>query len=375
MNTEQIEHFVMRYLESMECQVMEKTPVYVTVKLSEQADRALTNRPYYWGFVDRTGAEPETMRFTFVFDPAKLPPERGPVSYVTAPAGQPPASGGTNQPDGGQDSIMGRYFGVAPAFTGGGGGIGRIPRENVHYGSPRLESMMRAAAEQGRFIALFDQGYAEHRPISRGPKRSLAYEPWLMLNLKVEFACDLKREEIHSLGISLYNGAIQEGFMEQLQQRDMSPKLPNHVHTVPSRFTVDQGILLIEDHLNELLKDIDLTWAIEASERLEEELDLLDAYYIPLLKQEQEQEAARAAQEAAPAVVPTIINKPPSSLILPEDKEQQKESEQEQTESSVPMSIQEQYNMRRKELEWQFEPRIEIHLINAALVHLPHEQS
>lgn len=374
MNTQQIENFVMRYLESMECQVMEKTSVYVTVKLSEQADRALTNRPYYWGFVDRTGAEPETMRFTFVFDPTKLPPERGPVSYVTAPVGQPSGSAASDQ---GQDPILGRYFGVAPAFTGGGGGIGRIPRENVHYGSPRLESMMQAAAEQGQFVSLFDQGYAEHRPVSRGPKRSLAYEPWLMLNLKVEFACDLKREEIHSFGISLHSGHLVEQFMEELQQRDMSPKLPNHVHTVPSRFTFEQGVLLIEDHLKQLLQDIDLAWAIEASERLEEELDRLDAYYIPLLKQEQEAKAAGNSQELAPqAGAARKAAKDKGAMVnlhLPTSSDP-KENEEESDGPSM-MSLEEQYNMRRQELEWQFEPRIEVHLINAALIHLPYGQS
>ncbi|MCY9739798.1 YqhG family protein, partial [Paenibacillus thiaminolyticus] len=87
MNTEQVRDYVLRYLEATDCHILEKSPAHVTVKLSERADRVLTNRPYYWGFIDRTGAEAETMRFTFVFDPAAMPPEPPrAVSYGSAPA-------------------------------------------------------------------------------------------------------------------------------------------------------------------------------------------------------------------------------------------------------------------------------------------------
>ena len=61
----------MAYLEATECTVIEKSPEHVTVKLSPQADKMLTNRPYYWGFVERTGAPAETLSFNFVFDPEK----------------------------------------------------------------------------------------------------------------------------------------------------------------------------------------------------------------------------------------------------------------------------------------------------------------
>ncbi|MED4605369.1 YqhG family protein, partial [Paenibacillus validus] len=69
MNAQQIQSFVLRYLEAEQCEIMEKHPAYVTVKLSPSADRDLTHRPYYWSFVERTGVTPETMTCTFIFDP------------------------------------------------------------------------------------------------------------------------------------------------------------------------------------------------------------------------------------------------------------------------------------------------------------------
>lgn len=346
MNTEQISHYVMRYLEATQCHVVEKTPVYVTVKLSEQADRILTNRPYYWGFVDRTGAESETMRFTFVFDPSRMPPERGPVSYVTAPA---PQASPTEQPAAAQsESIMQRYFGVAPAFTGGGGGIGRIPKEQVNFGSRRLDQIMQAARAEGQFAYLFDQEAGQQQaPQIRGTQRSVAYEPWLLLNLKIEFACDLKREEIHSFGVSTISGQVQQQFMERLQGRSLTAKLPSHIHTMTWRYTLEQAVQLAEQALLIQIEPYEMDWAIDASERLEAELECLAAYYEPLIKQ--------AAQEKQ-----AQVTKSPD--------------ETDASDSNLP-SIQEQYEMRQNEIRWQFEPRISVSFINAAIVHLPFGES
>lgn len=69
MSPHEVQAYVLTYLEALDCQIMERSPAHVTVKLSPEADKALTNRPYYWGFVERTGAPAETMSFTFIFDP------------------------------------------------------------------------------------------------------------------------------------------------------------------------------------------------------------------------------------------------------------------------------------------------------------------
>ena len=71
MTPQEVQQHFMAYLEATECTVIEKSPEHVTVKLSPQADKMLTNRPYYWGFVERTGAPAETLSFNFVFDPEK----------------------------------------------------------------------------------------------------------------------------------------------------------------------------------------------------------------------------------------------------------------------------------------------------------------
>lgn len=375
MNTEQIRKYVLDYLEATECHIMELSPASVTVKLSERADRKLTNRPYYWGFVDRTGAEPETMRFTFVFDPSAMPPDppRGP--YAPPPAGVVPAAGvapappaaTVNAPQMGSDanpnagdSILGRYFGVAPAFTGGGGGIGRIPREDVTFGSRRLSSIMQAAHEEGRFISLFADHAGNQTAVRspRGTKRSTAYEPWLLMNLNVEFACDLKREEIHSYGISLVSGRIRSDFMEQLLSISLSPKLPSNVHVAPWSLSIEQAREAVEQQLIKLISTYDHTWAVEAAERLNEELVRLQSYYEPQLQQSGAQSEIDSGTSANKKRQETI-----QAASNPESEDSSQRSKQE--------VIKQQYDMRCQEIRWQFEPRITVHLLNAGLIHLP----
>ncbi len=116
---------------------------------------------------------------------------------VRVNSGAVEAQGSGSTPDAPKETILGRYFGITPALPQLG--PGRILREDVVYGSRRLQQIFDAAREGGAYVNLFEQA----------PKRQLraaalaVYEPWLGVCFKVEFACDLKREELHFLGISL----------------------------------------------------------------------------------------------------------------------------------------------------------------------------
>lgn len=332
MNKEQIRRFVMDYLEATDCHIIESTPFHVTVKLSERADRQLTNRPYYWNFIDRTGAEPKTMCFTFVFDPVTTD-----LSRINIPTSQSLTAGGHMK-----NTIVSRYFNVAPTFNGGRAGLETIPSEDVTFGSKRLTHIIQATYEQGRFISLFiipnnDVG-STSRPVQKS-NPPIKYEPWLLLNVKVEFACDLKREEIHSYGISLVSGRIRTQFMEQLQTMLLTPKLPPHIYIVPWRITIKQARSVIEARIIQMISSYDNTWAIEASKRLNEELARLSTYYEPQLQVSNEQ----------------TIN------------ENDALNKQEQ--------IRRQYNMRCQELHCQFEPRIRISMLNAGFIYFPSTMS
>ncbi|GIP33983.1 YqhG family protein [Paenibacillus sp. J2TS4] len=310
MNTKQIQKYVMRYLEGTDCQVIEKGKSYVTVKLSPEADKDLTGRSYYWSFVERTGAEPETMTFQFVFDPegmkAEENPEREPAS---APSQQPPA----------QDSILGRYFGHAPAQT-----ARRLPQDVLTYGSRRLEQIFNVVRSKGKFVRLFEENRG---PANRKPQ-AVGYTSWFGVNFKVELTCDMKRDEFHSLGFNLCTGELMEQFHERMESLKLTPLLPTNIHLLPSRFTIARAVGQMENHLEKKVKRYDHSWAEEASERLLDELARIEGYYEELLQSAEEEK------------------KP---------------------------EIEEQYRSRQREIEWQYEPRIVISVMNCGLFHLKND--
>lgn len=313
MTREQIRDFVMTYLEATECQFLEKSPHHVTVKLSPRADRDLTNRPYYWGFIDRTGAEPETMSFLFIFDPeAHQAAEKAKAAQEQANAGQPME---TAQ----EDTLLGRYFGAIrplPVL-----GPGRIQREELAFGSPRLKQIFEAARKGGRYVYLFE----EPGPRQRTALLPAAYEPWLGVCFKVEFCCDMKREELHFYGVSLQSGTVDESFQSRIAGKPLVPRLPENIHIEPTRLSLDAGRLALEQRLTERIQAYDDSWAKEARERLSDELALIDAYYKDLIK-DPEPERAQGATE--------------------------------------------QYEARREEIRWQYEPRIVVSALGCGIFHL-----
>lgn len=327
LSPQQVRKQVMDYLEATECTMIEVSPLHVTVKLSPRADRMLTDRPYYWGFVDRTGVQPETLSFTFVFDPEKYDNlaaqaaaaprmQQGNPSAAGSPAPGAPGSALAGDP---QDGILARYFGVTPMVPRIGPGM--IRREDVIYGSKRLRQIWAAARDEGKCLQLFEDPGSRQRMTLF----SAAYEPWLGVCYKVEMTCDLKREELHFIGISLTSGIIADDFGKMLDSRQLTPRLPENIHIQPSGLNVASGADRLEAYLTAQLAELDYSWAEEARERLRLELSIVDIYYEELLKEQDEEKR---------------------------------------------MAIEEQYNRRRKETSWQYEPQIAVSAVTYGLFHL-----
>lgn len=308
MNSAQVADFCLRYLEATGCRILEKSPAHVKVKLSPEADRDLTGRPYYWNFVERTGAEPETMSFLFIFDP-----ERYAAMRQAAEGGQGSQSGEAAKPD----TILGRYLGVAPLVPQ----PGRTLEETLAFGSGRLDKMIAAAREKGGYLQLFEQP----PPMPRGGAASLSYTTWLAVNYKVEFICDMKCEELHSLGISMGTGEIAERFFPRMEGRPLTPQIPPGI-ALRETISLERAVRELEAHLERKLKERDYRWAEEALQRLEAEIERVDDYYGELL------------HSADPDERP---------------------------------GIEQQYRHRRDEIEWQYRPRVEVSIVNCGFFHLP----
>ncbi len=330
MNREMIESFVHRYLEATGSQVTEKNDGWITVQLSPEADKDLMNRSYYWGFVERTGAAPEPMRFTFIFDPETYEAKTAPPPRHAAPA--PPAApasgngvpGSASAPEASataapqSDSILGRYFGVTTVLSSG---YGRIPSDVMAFGSRRMEQLFGVAKARGQFVRLFENP----EPTMLNPYASLGYSTWLCVNYKVELICDMKRDELHSLGINMATGQIVEGFYDRVKKRRLTPQIPPTIHLQHAALSLDRAVAQLENFLENKVSAYDQTWSVEAWKRLKEEWNRIDSYYGELLRS---------------------------------------------VESSQKAEVEEQYKAREQEIDWQYRPRIAVSVTNCGFFHL-----
>ncbi|WP_340401418.1 YqhG family protein [Paenibacillus sp. FSL H8-0079] len=394
MSPHEVQAYVLTYLESLDCQIMERSPAHVTVKLSPEADKALTNRPYYWGFVERTGAPAETMSFTFIFDPdnyqqaieaaeAKAAQSSPPV--VPDPAGTNGVTNGNTPGEPPKDTILGRYFGITPSLPQLG--PGRILREDVVYGSRRLQQIFGAAREGGAFVNLFEQA-AKRQLRATAPA---VYEPWLGVCFKVEFACDLKREELHFLGISLRSGEIIEKFGTKLNRRDLSPRLAENMHVQTAKVSLSDAGAALETHLTNRLQKLDYSWAEKAQERLDLELDVLDTYYEAVLREDMPEveltdnltsgtETGHSDRTTPVPMRPVIgiTNAEPigADVELAAEAAVQIDTETDAEEEKAKQAVIDreamklQYETRRSEMIWQYEPKVKVTAINSGMFHL-----
>lgn len=394
MSPHEVQAYVLTYLEALDCQIMERSPAHVTVKLSPEADKALTNRPYYWGFVERTGAPAETMSFTFIFDPDSYQQAMEAAEAKAAQASPPvtPDPAGTNGITNGsppveppKETILGRYFGITPSMPLLG--PGRILREDVVYGSRRLQQIFGAAREGGAFVNLFEQA-AKRQLRATAPA---VYEPWLGVCFKVEFACDLKREELHFLGISLRSGEIIEKFGTKLNRRDLSPRLAENMHVQAAKVSLLDAGAALESHLTNRLLELDYSWAEKAQERLDLELDVLDTYYEAVLREdtpevETTDNLASGTENVQPNRKPPVPLKPligisnaesiGADVELAAEATVQVDSETDAEEEKAKQAVMDreamklQYKTRRTEMIWQYEPKVKVTAISSGMFHL-----
>jgi len=266
MNPQQVRNFAERYFLSQECSIIEKSPAHLQVQLSVEADKDIMNRPFYWMYVERMGLPANPAILTLIFDPEAAPPD--------------------------------------------------LSGELMNFGSPRFALLLESAQKRGRFVRLFES------PSTTAPHPLLSrpYVPWLGVNFLVSYVCDRKKDEIVDLGINLHSGEVVRSFYEHLQHKEWSSKLPANRHVIQPHFGIAEGVGELEFHLQKHIEEQDRTWAHEAYEQLEQELDQLDLYY-------------------------------PDHLLLNEETRAEKKQ-------------------RIREAVWQYHPRVEVSVVNAGLFYL-----
>lgn len=260
MNTKKLQNFVLSYIEATGCELIEKSPGHVTVKLSPAADRALSGRPFYWSFIDSTGTPPETMSYTWMFEKSPLPAPGVPATTLSA-------------------------------LTTAGV---RTVREPLYFGSRRLKQLFDAARDAGRCVMLFEEAPRG----KRAPLESSPYSTWLGVNFKVSYICDMKREALYGWGISLTTGVVDERFWSRLSNTRLTPRLPPNVHLLRNSLSLRKAMNQLELTLERQLKSENFDWAVEAEQRRQEERERIEQYYGPKLTRASDDAEQSAALHA-----------------------------------------------------------------------------
>ncbi|WP_077616602.1 YqhG family protein [Caenibacillus caldisaponilyticus] len=217
MKQEAIHSYLEDFFRASGCDILDLRPRFIKVKLTIEMDKKLMNRPFYWHYVEKIGARPETQTLAFKTDPAG---EEG---------------------------------------------------DFIHFGSPRLHHIFSLSKELGRYVRLYEN--------ARSNGGNLPLYPWLGLNFKISFQCDLKRDELMSLGINLFNGTIVKAFQETVEALPLSPKIPDYCYTLAPMIKPLSAVNRLFAVIEAFIHRQDDAWALEARERLRNDLELLERFY------------------------------------------------------------------------------------------------
>lgn len=246
-----IHEYLVNYFKAGGCDLLENRPGLLKIKLTVELDKLLMNRPFYWHYIEKIGGNPETQVLTL----------------KTA----------QSQEDG----------------------------EFIHFGSPRLHQIFASSKELARYIRLYETSSFN------GQSHTPLY-PWLGVNVKVSFQSDLKKDYLLSLGLNLLNGMMVKSFQEGLEKLNLTPKIPDYCYTMTPLIKASNGLRRLEAAIEQMMAGEDHSWAAEANERLDSDLELLDRFYEELDTDEfgeaYEKEKCALKDQYEPRITATIIN-------------------------------------------------------------------
>lgn len=177
--------------------------------------------------------------------------------------------------------------------------------ELIHFGSPRLHQIFHVSKQMGSYIRLF-----ENKPGTE--KNHTALVPWFCLNLKISYLCDRRKDILRSIGMNLINGTLLEGFHDDLVEKEISlaTKIPDFAFTFTPMFKPESGIRRIRQYIEKDIMKDDHSWATSARKRWQADESLLDSFYVDIEEKPEryyiEKEALKNQYE--PKIEISIIN-------------------------------------------------------------------
>ncbi|KGR82673.1 YqhG family protein [Lysinibacillus odysseyi] len=238
MYPQQVHDYLQTFFQETNCPILTEHPYYMVVQLTEEMDKKIMNRPFYWQYVESAGIEPAPLQLTLVTDRTKL-----------------------------QEDING---------------------EMIHFGSPRLNRLFEATKELGAFVKLYEY---------TGKGNSMTLTPWLGVNYKVSYYCHHTKEMLYSLGINLLTGQVVENFQERLKTRNLQSSIPADTFAVPYIIKPARALDRLDVLVEEMIIDDDHSWAKAAEARWLRDLEVLEYFYIDSVTKPESYELEKKALE------------------------------------------------------------------------------
>jgi hypothetical protein len=212
----EIQNFCRRYFEAVGAPILVDQDHFLQVELPREIDKELTDRPYYWMYIEATGQQVPNTVLSLSFDP-ELAVE----------------------------------------------GVEKM--EFVTLGSFRLNKMIESAQKRGRVTKAYQKVSA--KPLV----------PYLMTTFKLSFVADRRRDEMVSYGVHLGNGSVIRDFYERVQGLPFGSE-PTRMAQSPV-LSLSKGYERLKESLLAEIEQLDHTWAEEANAHLALELEQLETYY------------------------------------------------------------------------------------------------
>ncbi|UJL44835.1 hypothetical protein KFZ58_10320 [Virgibacillus sp. NKC19-16] len=213
-----LNEFLQDYFTANQCELIFNEDGVLTVQLTEEMDRALMNRPFYWHYVKSTGYAGEPMKLTLVTNPDKRE-EKG---------------------------------------------------EWIHFGSPRLQQILTQLKQNEKVTKLFQKVETN---------QNTPLYPWLVVNIKISYVGKQKKDEVFSIGLHLVNGMMKVEMMEQMQQLSLQMTISDYCYPISPLIKLKSGYLRIQSVIDNYIENQTHEWAEESWKTLDEEIQMLHYFY------------------------------------------------------------------------------------------------
>lgn len=291
-------NFCRRYFEAVGATFLPSQPDTLRVRISRDIDKELTDRPFYWMWVDAMNETPPDTVLHLLFRDGSNDPS--PPARASAATGA-----GTSET--------------------GGRGPHAVPGETrpevLSPGCHRLLRIYASARQRGMFGVAYE--------------KAKLLRPYVIFIVKISYIADRRRDFLESFAIDPEDYTVHRDAMAQLSGMQLEDQLPRGAKISGIALDMDRIFRVLHGHIAARVKSDDHRWARDAKKRLESELQALDGYYA-------------------------------ESAELPQPGREHPEG----TESRAA-----ERELKRAELSWRMEPRVEVRPTQMALVYLASGQT